>query len=521
MRNSRNNVLGSLCKVSLQKCSQPIIFHPSYIQMLITLIRLSVNQLREIRKLMDHTHAATVCISKDRIEYLYKRVLRCLRIATNCLMFPPNRDKMFGGNPYQEFRAFLINCQDEGLKFLLEYLFPLKEQRPDDAKTPGDGTSKPKSRMDELHRYVKDIKSECKVALLLIEDQKQVSSIPLKMGDITITSEIIKVDFLMKTMFRGSDYLICKSLSCFKKMLDDSNLCNKKDSVKVYLCNTTEFLKKLADLLENPNSCIVRETCSVLSCLVSKPDGMTCWLKFDNSDNIGVDSSCVRHVRVYGKPQKIPKNTGYYQPMRRSSTVAGIAKGLTNKVAETDLGQAVGKFATRKEETKAAPDVTNDYVNEFLNWGVILNYGDLLEVMPPIKTCQVRRAATPTVDFGTEAGTRTETADAVEVTSLDWTAMCMVHFPLIETEDDHVLLESEDGATTHFFLTSDLARFCVRDGPGRVLRARIDTTRFDGWKHLTIKYSARRLTLFVDCVELEHQIKEPMQFTRPIRFIGK
>jgi hypothetical protein len=84
-------------------------------------------------------------------------------------------------------------------------------------------------------------------------------------------------------------------------MLEDRDLIQKKNSIKMYLSTATDFLMRMGKLLDNPNSCIVRETCRVISSkslpqttynidFVSKPDGMTCWLKFDTA-KVGVDSS--------------------------------------------------------------------------------------------------------------------------------------------------------------------------------------------------------------------------------------
>lgn len=122
-----------------------------------------------------------------------------------------------------------------------------------------------RKRENDIFKNIKEIKSECKVALLLIENSENIRSVDLKIGGIAIRSEIVKIDFLMKNLLKNSDHLICKSLSCFNKMLNDKDLIRKKNSIKIYLSTATEFLDKMGKLLDSSNSCIVRETCRVLS----------------------------------------------------------------------------------------------------------------------------------------------------------------------------------------------------------------------------------------------------------------
>jgi len=55
--------------------------------------------------------------------------------------------------------------------------------------------------------YIKEIKSECKVALLLIENNKTIRSKDFIIGGIAIKNEIIKIDFLMKNLFKNSVHL--------------------------------------------------------------------------------------------------------------------------------------------------------------------------------------------------------------------------------------------------------------------------------------------------------------------------
>ena len=341
------------------------------------------------------------------------------------------------------------------------------------------------------------------------------------MGDVIINSDIIKIDFLMKNLLKGSEYLVWKSLSWFKKMLDDSSLTNSKESIKNYLWNTTEFLKNLWYLLDNPNSCIVREVWNVLSCLVSKPDGMTWWLKFDNADNISIDSSWTRHIRVYGRPQKIPKNTGYFQPMRRSQTISGIMKGMSHKMSQAGMSQVFDRFATSKEEAKTSKDVGDDYyVDEFLNWGVIINYGDLFEIMPPIKMWDIIEEAPKSKGFITP-GETSDTGTTEKISYNSWTIMLMLHFPPIISEDDHVLLESENGETIHFYFIHDFSKFWVKIGKREPYTASFRPEKYEGWKHLIIRYSWPQIRVYIDCIELENQIIEEIVFYQPIKYIGK
>ena len=193
------NALCSLSKISLQKCSQPIIFQPAYIKLIINFISLSINQLNDIFKMI-HS-AQRVIISKDRIIFLYKRILEWLRTVTNCLMFPQNKTKMFGGNPYLELRSFLIKNQSDKLISLHAKIIEITKHKGDETKTKDDKKSKLDQKIDEIKRYESDIKSEWKVALLLIEDKTQVKGKDLPMGDVIINSDIIKIDFFWWKIF--------------------------------------------------------------------------------------------------------------------------------------------------------------------------------------------------------------------------------------------------------------------------------------------------------------------------------
>lgn len=163
-------------------------------------------------------------------------------------------------------------------------------------------------------------------------------------------------------------------------MLDDSELIRKKNSIKIYLSTATEFLDKMGELLENPNSCVVRETCRVLSNFVSKPDGMTLWLKFDSS-RIGIDSSCVRHVKIFGEPERIPEGTGYYQPIKKCNTFEEI-KNKRAELIKFSSNANSENFRTaqdnEEEKDKGAEDSASQiYVEECINGGVVFNFGDL------------------------------------------------------------------------------------------------------------------------------------------------
>lgn len=232
----------------------------------------------------------------------------------------------------------------------------------------------------EIVEHIKEIKSECKVALLLIENSRNIRSVDLKIGGIAIRAEIVKIDFLMKNLKR-SDHLTCKSLSCFNKMLDDSELIRKKNSIKIYLSSATEFLDKMGELLDNPNSCVVRETCRVLSNFISKPDGMTLWLKFDGN-RIGTDSSCVRHVKIYGEPVRIPEGTGYYQLVKKCNTFEEIINDRKEKMLKFSNMAVTDNFGApqnnEEEKDKAGVDSASEtYVESRIDAGVVFNFGDL------------------------------------------------------------------------------------------------------------------------------------------------
>lgn len=143
-------------------------------------------------------------------------------------MFEQNCNKMMINYQYERFKRFLIKTQDNGLGNLFSDL--------------------------DATKYVKEIKSECKVALLLIENFASVASVDMKIYSISIKSEIIKIDFLMKNLIEKSEHLICKSLSCFYKMMEDITLIEKGNSIKLYLAGSTEFLDKIVKNLNSDNS---------------------------------------------------------------------------------------------------------------------------------------------------------------------------------------------------------------------------------------------------------------------------
>ena len=126
-------------------------------------------------------------------------------------------------------------------------------------------TQRLKDKSYNIVEYIKEIKSECKVALLLIENSENIKSKDFIIGGIAIKNEIIKIDFLMKNLFKNSDHLTCKSLACLNKMLVDFDQTQKNHPIKKYLVEGTKFLDNMNKLLDNPNSCVVRETCRVLT----------------------------------------------------------------------------------------------------------------------------------------------------------------------------------------------------------------------------------------------------------------
>jgi len=73
------NVLSSLCIISLQRGSQPLIFSSIYVKMLMDFIDLSMNELIEINYLM----SKRVKFKKECFIQLYERILKSLRTMTN------------------------------------------------------------------------------------------------------------------------------------------------------------------------------------------------------------------------------------------------------------------------------------------------------------------------------------------------------------------------------------------------------------------------------------------------------
>jgi hypothetical protein len=82
---------------------------------------------------------------------------------------------------------------------------------------------------------------------------------------------------------------------------------------------------------------------------------MTCWLKFD-SDRFGIDSSCIRHVKIHGKPQK-PTNDGwgYIQPVKRSNTIPEIIRQRNLKISKKTprtMGETAGHDDEESKNSK-------------------------------------------------------------------------------------------------------------------------------------------------------------------------
>lgn len=117
---------------------------------------------------------------------------------------------------------------------------------------------------------------------------------------------------------------------------------------------------------------------------------MTCWLKFD-SYNLGVDSSCVRHVKIYGTPKAVPENAGYYQPIEKNNTVVEIIKARAEKIHKGGASYD-SMYNKDKEEEKKSKDVNSNvanFVDQYIQAGAIFGFGDLCEVIPPIKVAEI------------------------------------------------------------------------------------------------------------------------------------
>lgn len=300
-----DNILTSLSRISLQRESHPIIlqkiedadphsYAPKYhIERLIYFIQLSVDQLKEIKYCKETLNFK---ISYSRVTKIYSRILKCLRTITNCMMYcSVNYEFLSKGSHFERVIEFLILTQTNGLNYgFQEEQREMKSKQkskksPFAAKTHTAQNSKDKT--PGIFDYIKEIKSECKVALLLIENYNTIRSKDFVLGKQTvIKNEIIKIDFLMKSISKNSEHLTCKSLACLDKMLmnKDHNELNK--SMRNYLIDGTKFIKRMEQLLDSPHACIVRETCRVLSSFVARPDGMILWLRFD-STRLGIDSS--------------------------------------------------------------------------------------------------------------------------------------------------------------------------------------------------------------------------------------
>ncbi|CAI2378109.1 unnamed protein product [Moneuplotes crassus] len=300
------------------------------------------------------------------------------------------------GTHFERVIEFLILTQTNGLNYSLQEDDPNSQEESKNT-TKGLHTSAYSQRQGntggnghEIFEFIKEIKSECKVALLLIENYNTITSKDFTLSqDTVIKNEIIKIDFLMKSVFKNSEHLTCKSLACLEKMLnvltnkrnhvvedvsedefensgkvikkpskggDQTNL-NK--SMRKYLLDGKNFVRSIEKLLDSPHPCVVREAARVLSSFVSRPEGMELWLKFDSA-RVGIDSACVRDVKVYGNPTRIPKDTGYHLPIKETSTFRYIIeekKARTEQLRKRGIGQ---DFMNKDTETKAGKGCKGD-----------------------------------------------------------------------------------------------------------------------------------------------------------------
>lgn len=195
--------------------------------------------------------------------------------------------------------------------------------------------------------------------------------------------------------------------------------------------------------------------------------------------------------------------------------------------------------------------------------GIILNYGDVIELIPPIKTSELYyfeededesgffgglfggtktdtgqtknyatqgNTMTGTPDFqttrgghtasGTTVGNQAKRLDMKRSKIYNWTIMCRIYCPFTKSNDDHVLLQSEDGLMTFFFISGDLSYYGVREDEDEEYVAKIKTKISTGWHHLCLIYKDNMLKVFLDFKELDRQIDQPINFWKPIKFVG-
>jgi hypothetical protein len=101
--------------------------------------------------------------------------------------------------------------------------------------------------------------------------------------------------------------------------------------------------------------------------------------------------------------------------------------------------------------------------------------------------------------------------------------MCRIYFPFNNSHEDHVLLESEDGRTTHFYFDSEFKHFGVRypDGNGDEIihQERFEYDGVTGWRHLMIIHEKGTLTVYLDFQRCQY-VAQDVQLWEPIRFVG-
>jgi hypothetical protein len=137
---------------------------------------------------------------------------------------------------------------------------------------------------------------------------------------------------------------------------------------------------------------------------------------------------------------------------------------------------------------------------------------------------------TGTPDFPTTKGGLTANETTIENSAkrldtsrskiYNWTIMCRIYCPFIKSSDDHVLLQSEDGSMTFFFISGDLSYYGVREDEEEEHIAKINSKVLKGWHHLCLIYKDNMLKVFLDFKELDHQIDQSINFWKPIKFVG-
>ena len=100
--------------------------------------------------------------------------------------------------------------------------------------------------------------------------------------------------------------------------------------------------------------------------------------------------------------------------------------------------------------------------------------------------------------------------------------MCRIYFPMNKTDKEHVLMESEDGITNHFFFDKEGEQCGVRDDKGEEIKIESPLENCKGSKHLMIMHDNKEITIYIDFIAYAKTEREKNEviITKPIKFIG-